>query len=619
VIHFRPFFRKAGTGLLLSLLFISVEAQKRVKERQLSTDVLVIGGGTGGTAAGIQSARMGVPTLIAEPTPWLGGMLSAAGVTATDGNHRLPSGIWEEFRQHLYKVYGGPAQVETGWVSNTLFEPHVADSIFKVMAKAEKMLSVHHGLIFRKALVENGRLVGALFSDQKKNPVRITAKVVIDATELGDVLADAGVPYDVGMEADSETGEGVGVPETNDIIQELTYAAILKDYGKGVDKTIPRPAGYDPKEFDCCCTSYCFDSTLEKPSVDAETMLNYGKLPRNKYMINWPKRGNDTYLNIIHLSEEERAVELEKAKQMTYRFIYFIQNELGFRNLGLADDEFPTADRMPLIPYHREGRRMKGVVRFSMKNISEPFTWGDPLYRTGISVGDYPIDHHHKKNRNAPQHLEFYPVPSFNVPMGSLIPEKMNGLVVAEKGISVSNVVNGTTRLQPCVLLTGQAAGMIAALSVLSNVEPRELSVRTVQQELLEKKVMIMPYIDVPPTDPDFMAIQRIGATGIIRGTGVPYRWANQTWFYPDQPISGYELVQGLKWYYPQYQKYLEASGEFLDLNSLIRMLQVVDNNIGVGEERSSSRKLTRREVAVLLDKWLNPFTREITFQGYLQ
>ena len=69
-------------------------------------------------------------------------MLSAAGVSATDGNHRLPSGIWREFRERIYAHYGGPDAVNTGWVSNTHFEPHVADRIFKEMAAAEPSLRV---------------------------------------------------------------------------------------------------------------------------------------------------------------------------------------------------------------------------------------------------------------------------------------------------------------------------------------------------------------------------------------------------------------------------------------------------------------------------------------------
>ena len=66
----------------------------------------------------------------------LGGMLTAQGVCATDGNFDLPSGLWNEFRDHLRKRYGGIGALWTGWVSTTLFEPHVADSIFHTMAAA---------------------------------------------------------------------------------------------------------------------------------------------------------------------------------------------------------------------------------------------------------------------------------------------------------------------------------------------------------------------------------------------------------------------------------------------------------------------------------------------------
>ncbi|MGV3766377.1 MAG: FAD-dependent oxidoreductase [Chitinophagaceae bacterium] len=604
---------KRALCFLLPLLFLQAAAQQAHR-----TAVLVVGGGTGGTAAGIQAARAGALTIIAEPTPWLGGMLSAAGVTATDGNHLLPSGLWEAFRQQVYNVYGGPKYVSTGWVSNMLFEPRVADSILKSMAAAEKKLTVKHGWHFESVLKEGDKVTGAVFTDMKKKRHQVLADIVIDATELGDVLAKAGAGYDVGMEADALTGEGVGVPSTNNIIQELTYAAILKDYGKGADKTIPRPAHYDPREFDCSSTSYCHDATKEQPNVDAAKMLEYGRLPNNKYMINWPKAGNDIYLNIIECSPAQREKELVKAKEMTYRFVYFIQHELGFKHLGLADDEFPTKDRMPFIPYHREGRRVHGLVRFNIKHISEPFSYGDPLYRTGISVGDYPIDHHHKKNKEAPQHLEFFPVPSFNVPMGALIPQGVKGLIVAEKGISVSNVVNGTTRLQPCVFLTGQAAGMLAALAVNQHKQPSDVHVRELQQQLLSEKVMIMPYIDVPPSDKDFEAIHRIGATGIIKGTGVPYKWANQTWFYPDQPISAYELVQGLKPFFPAFDKYLGASGALLTEGELVELLHIADPSIKM-KASVPGKILSRRAVAVMVDKWLRPFEKNISIKGHLQ
>ncbi|NDE77797.1 MAG: FAD-dependent oxidoreductase, partial [Chitinophagaceae bacterium] len=283
-------------------------------QKNQSVDLLVVGGGTSGVAAGIAASRMGVSTLIAEETVWLGGMLSAAGVSATDGNHLLPSGLWGEFRDRIYAHYGGASKVATGWVSNTHFEPHVANQVWQELAKAERNLKVLHRVRFLKALVRGKKIVGAQFiSLTSKKKFTIHAKQVIDATELGDVLASAGVPYDIGMEASAVTGENVNVPATNNIIQDLTYVAVLKDYGKAADCTIAKPVGYDPREFDGCCLDFYSDTTRIKPGVDCAKMITYAKLPGNKYMLNWPGHGNDIYLNIISLSPAERDVELEKA------------------------------------------------------------------------------------------------------------------------------------------------------------------------------------------------------------------------------------------------------------------------------------------------------------------
>ena len=528
------------------LLVIETQAQTTYK-----TDVLVIGASASGIAAGIQSARMGVNTIITEPTTWLGGMITAAGVSAFDGNHSLPSGLFGEFREALHKVYGGPSKVSTGWVSNTLFEPHVGDSIFKSMVLQTKGLTVKYQFQFLRVLKNNDTIIGAVFVDEPTNQqITIYAKQVIDATELGDVLANAGVPYSLGMEASAATGEDVHVSETNDIVQDITYVAILKDYGMGVDKTIAKPKNYDPSEFDGACTDYYFNTANPKPNVDAIKMLNYGKLPNQKYMINWPNRGNDIYLNVVEMDEANRQSELIKAKEQTLRFIYFIQHQLGFKNLGLADDEFPTHDKLPLIPYHRESRRVKGLVRFDVKHIAKPFESSIPLYRTGIAVGDYPIDHHHKKNIKAPQHLDFYPVPSFNIPLGSLIPQHVSGLIIAEKSISVSNVVNGTTRLQAIALLIGQAAGTLAALSVQQNLDAQEIPVRKVQLGLLNSNAYIMPYYDVSLSHNHFVAAQKIGATGILKGEGVPFSWANRTLFHPDSLVNRLALIKDLADFY---------------------------------------------------------------------
>jgi hypothetical protein len=592
--------------IIASLIFSLTSCTKKEEVKQV--DVLVIGGTTGGTSAGIQSARLGVTTLIAEETPWLGGMLTAAGVSATDGNHHLHSGIWNEFRQHLRDYYGGAKALSTGWVSNTQFEPHIGDSIFKSMAAAEKDLQVIYGYYPVSIQKQGNQITGATFENEKKEKLIVKAKIVIDATDLGDGLKMAGAAYRLGMDAKAETGEAIALTEANDIVQDLTWVAILKDYGDGTDKTIPQPEGYNPKDFEGCC-----NSTVDGDLIDCEQMLNYGRLPHDKFMINWPKKGNDIYLNVVESDRNARKEELKKAKNKTLCFVYHIQQTLGFKHYGLANDEFPSDDHLALVPYYREGRRLKGIVTLNYNHVEKPYEQTDLLYRTGISVGDYPVDHHHKCNSAAPD-LYFLPVPSFNIPLGALIPETMDGLIAADKAISVTNLINGSTRLQPCILLTGQAAGVLAALSVKDNVQPRNVPVRQVQETLLDAGAYIMPLFDVNPQDSYFKAVQRIAATGIIRTTGEAYQWANRTWFYPDSTISIAEFTEGLHAFdekFPVVNKQTLLTSKEVS-HILSPFVKNADNL-----ENQTDLPIRRKDLAVLLDQYLNPFAKEITHEGH--
>lgn len=589
------------------------------------TQLLVVGGGASGTTAAIQASRMGVKTLIIEETEWLGGMLTSAGVSAIDGNHQLPSGLWAEFRQKLYDHYGGPKAVETGWVSNTLFEPSEGNKILKELARNPNLS------IWYKTEWKNITRVGQgwkVESYAKGKRRVITADMIIDATELGDVMAFLKVPYRVGMDSRFDTGESFAPEKANNIIQDLTYVVVLKDYGRNADKTIPRPEGYDPKEFECCCdvTDPSADAHHQR-AIDCNQMITYGKLPNNKYMINWPKCGNDIYLNLIEMSKKDREAALAAAKLHSLRFIYHLQTRLGFKHLGIADDEFPTADKLPMIPYHRESRRLLGQVTLTVNDLMAPYQQKTNLYRTGIAVGDYPIDHHHLKNAAAPQ-IDFIriKVPSYNVPLGALIPKNAEGIIVAEKSISVTNIVAGASRLQPVVLTIGQAAGALAAVALKNNQQPAQVNIREVQTALLESKAYLMPFIDVKPDDKDFVVLQKIGATGILKGTGIPYKWANQTWFYPEQPISEYQLVEGFKSFYPAMPD-LFPSGKLTDAAFALKLLSALSKkNITleaaseVVNKRTQELKpesvLSRRALSILIDHFLNPFAKEIDFNG---
>ena len=587
---------------------------------------MIVGGGTGGVAAGIQAARSGVQVQIIEATPWLGGMLTSAGVSAIDGNHDLPSGIWGEFRQKLRNHYGGARALATGWVSHTLFEPSVGQKILREMAKHENLDIAYNA--HNQAAKKEGGLWTVRYQKEGKS-FDITAKILIDATDTGELLPLVGADYRLGMDARSDTGEKEAPETMNEIIQDLTYVAILEDISKDPLKReskkglVQKPNGYDPKAYECACSRE--DGEMFGKVSDCQQMLNYAKLPNHKYMINWPNCGNDYYLNWANLSKNEFQKELEKAKAFTLGFVYYIQNELGFYHLRLAN-EFPTQDKLPLNPYHREGRRMKGKAFLTVDHLERPYDF--TLYKTGIAVGDYPIDHHHDKNREAPE-IEFIniKVPSYNVPLGVLIPEGIENFLVADKNISVSNIVNGTTRLQPVVLGIGQAAGALAATAILEKQNTSEVSVRKVQNLLLEHKAYLMPFIDVSSTDPAFSSIQRIGATGILKAYGIPYKWANQTFFYPGRIVSEYELKQGLLEYYHSVQK-IPASGRGVNPAFLVKFLKVIGKEITLEQMNSNWHdwqleqlyaddvELNRRSISILIDKILNPFSIEIDLDG---
>lgn len=581
-------------------------------------DVLVIGGGASGISAGIQSARMGVRTMVTEETPWIGGMLTAAGVSCIDGNYMLRGGIFGEFTDSLAVRYGGWEALKTGWVSNINFEPHVGQEILTNMAQdCGEMLEIRRETTMLSVCkVED--LWKVVLKPVNGKKYTVTAEILIDATELGDVAKACGVEYRIGMEASSETGESIAPETANDVIQDLTVVAMLKDYGPDADKTIDMPEGYDPSRyFNCAVNPKNTEMETGQTLWTPEMMITYGRTPNGKYMINWPIYGNDYYVNSIEMSNTEREKAYEAAKNFTLGFVYFIQTELGMKHLGLADDEFPTEDGLALIPYHRESRRIVGEAFFTLDAAASPYDYKHPYYRTGIAVGDYAVDHHHFRHpdwKGLPD-LEFYPIPSYNVPIGVLVPKQrdVDNLIVTEKSVSVSNLINGATRLQPVVMQLGQAAGVMAALAHTESKKVRSVSIRRVQTKLLAAGCYIMPYLDLPKEHRHFKALQRIGATGILRGEGRNIGWANQTWFRADDPLLAAEIYTS-----DIYNAPLGIPAGPVKTSTIVGMLRGLGFHVPSDEQTwwekmglenyDPDRVVTRLEAAVVIDAVVDPF-----------
>ena len=450
--------------------------------------------------------------------------------------------MWGDFQAELARHYGSMEALQTGWVSMIQFEPSVGNQIFQRWVSNEPNITYQPQTTWKNLHRTSRGWQLTLVHETEEEP--ITTDYLIDATEMGDVAHAAGLPYHVGLDARTDTGEPWAPAQARPIVQDMTYVMILKQYDK--PQTIARPEGYDAREFRNCCINSLNDSNLKTKPWTAEVMMNYGRLPNGKFMINWPMWGNDYYLNDVDYTPAQRDSAEQKAKAKSLRFLYFMQNELGMHNLGLAN-EYPTADGMPFFPYYREGRRFAGRVLFTLNDIISPYEQPNPRYRTAVLVGDYPVDQHH--NELPVPDLTLPSIPSWGMPLGVFFPRNDDRLILAEKAISVTNLVNGTSRLQPVVMQIGQVAGTLAGMAVKQKRLPCRLSVRDVQRQLLKTGNYLLPFLDVKRDDALFPVLQRIGATGILQGRGRHHDWSNETWLDIDSVVQTDDVVRLLSFY----------------------------------------------------------------------
>lgn len=481
-------------------------------------DVLVVGGGCAGAAAGIQAARAGARTLVCEETPWLGGMITAAGVSAIDGNEgALGGGIFRAFRDAMEAHYGGREAVRTGWVSNTCFEPDLAARWFRdeVAASGAEVL---HGARITEVLRDGDTVLGAVL-ETAEGELEVRAKVTVEATEYGDVLELGGVPYRFGRESRAQTGEP-HAPDAPDLeIQDLTMVATLRRFD-GAAPAVPLPEGFDLSRFDCSTGELC---AIPDPEYwnhklhDWESFLGYSLLPGGLFMLNWPFHSNDYPAQGLFGDREERARTIAEAKRRTLAYVHYIQNQLGHPEWGLATGVYPTEDHLPLLPYVRESRRVVPVRWLVEQDVVPQDGSGvNAVLPDGVAVGDYYLDHHHDKDHRPPGERlgEQYPDNApFQISFGAMVPEAVDGLIAAEKCIGATHIVNGCSRLQPVAVAIGQAAGEAAAQAALGGVPVRELDVAAVQRALVAAGCVIVPDREVGCEDPRFAArqLERVG------------------------------------------------------------------------------------------------------------
>ncbi|MFN6570692.1 FAD-dependent oxidoreductase [Dendronalium sp. ChiSLP03b] len=473
-----------------------------------TADVLIVGGGTGGSAAAIQAARRGAKTILVSEFPWLGGMLTSAGVSAPDGNElaAFQTGLWGAFLQELrQRQLGG---LDNSWVSFFSYDPRLGAEIFADWVHNLSNLHWISGRVPLEVFQRENCVTGVRFADFVAE-----AKIIIDGTELGDLLALGEIPYRWGWELQSEWREPSAPVAFNSLserypVQAPTWVAIIQDFGEAIAPEISPAPNYNPSLFVGAWDDY-----------GAEQFLNYGRLPEGLFMINWPICGNDYGEGVARLIESEasKGEFIQECRWHSQNFVHFIQNQLG-RRYGLAEGVFPHAPTaFALHPYYRESRRLVGLTTVREQDIL-PMPEGRvaSIYPDTIAIGNYANDHHYPGFTLPlqPKSIRWggrWTGTPFTIPYRCLIPAATDGLLVCEKNISVSHIANGATRLQPVVMGIGQAAGMAAAMCVELGIQPRDLPVRGLQEALLQDlqaPAAIIPLFNSLPNHTEWLKCQ---------------------------------------------------------------------------------------------------------------
>jgi hypothetical protein len=358
-------------------------------------------------------------------------------------------------------------------------------------------------------------------SVHSKDRRTITAPYFIDATETGELLPLTKTEFVTGFESNKQTGElhapDVAQPDNH---QAFTVCFAL-GHDKDADHTIGRPAeygfwrGYIPRltpPWPGKLLSWSMSDPISlkerkvtfDPSADASPpgLLNlfiYRRIVRARNfepgfcrgdvtLVNWPQ--NDYWLgNLYGNSPDEAARHLRRAKQLSLSLVYWMQTEAprpdggaGWKGLHLRPDITGTEDGLAKYPYIRESRRIQAEftvlehhvgteARMKATGKSREEVTAEP-FPDSVGVGSYRIDLH--PSSGGDNYIDVSSLP-FQIPLGALIPKRVENLLPACKNLGVTHITNGCYRLHPVEWNIGESAGALAAHCVKNNLKPRQV------------------------------------------------------------------------------------------------------------------------------------------------
>lgn len=496
--------------------------------RELDTDILVVGGGLGGVAAALAAVDMGRDVILSEETEWLGGQLTSQAVPPDEhpwidevGAPRSYALLRRKIRDHYrrnYPVRDGLAASPTfnpgmGFVSPLCHEPRVA------LASIEEMLAPHRSAKRLRVLerhrpvdveVTGDRVDAVVLEDLAEGGrVIVTAKYVIDATELGDLVELAGVESVTGAESQADTGEPHALPGAPDPLDQQAHSwCFAMSYYPGEDHTIDKPANYEfwrdhqPSYWPAKQLSWTTSDplTLEATTrplfvgdTDEEAINDLWHFRRILYrkhyptglfrsdisIANWPQL-DYTLGPLTGVSENDREKHIRGSMELSLAMVYWMQTEAprldgghGYRGLQLRGDVTGTRHGLAMYPYIRESRRIKAEFTVLEQHVGVEARGGlvgAERFHDSVGIGSYRIDLHPSTGQRNYVDVANWP---FQVPLGALIPTRVENLLPANKNIGTTHITNGCYRLHPVEWNIGEAAGALAAYCLEHDHAPR--------------------------------------------------------------------------------------------------------------------------------------------------
>ena len=604
-----PRFIKLFPLLLIVLLTASPAAS--AGELFKSYDLVVVGAGTGGCAAAIQASRSGLRVALLEESNVVGGQIVGAAVSTMDDLGLTRSGIYDEFITRVRRHYSALG-VDTNiclWGADTIaVEPSVAGDILTRMMREGLSVDIYLRTEVKAAEKDGDRLLSLSARVHKPNgyeDITFSAANFIEATEYGDLLPLVGARYRIGSSLSPAVDMSANV-------QDITYVAVVRKYRDGLPENLRMkadPPEYEKyadkfrriiaKDGSSWPGTYPFNISVHNAYRALPDPDNRSKIIGDdastwelitKTCINWandyPGRGGSKPgLSVRYIEDRAYRREVEReAMKKTLAFIRYMQSELGMTDWSVdttqgyggyfsngweesndpaLNSEFaPLLRHFPPFPYVREGRRAVGTNTLKQSDIARDKLKGraERLCTSGVALGEYPVDVHGSHldrymERDLGESEETFPrtwegrTGVFQVPFEVMLPERVDGLILAEKNISVSRMVNGAIRLQPITMHTGQAAGAIAALSVKSGRRARDVEAVSVQRALIDSGCWIAPDIceDVTRDGRYWGGVQMASLSGALGNRAK----ISRTQFGVYMPIRRNELGQLLKTSFP--------------------------------------------------------------------